>query len=103
MVGRFVEQQQIGLVEQQLAQRNATLLAAGELGYLGGHGAHFCLGAPLARLEARIALTALLRRFPRMSLAVDEDRLHWDHGDGLVLRGLSELPVVFGAGGVPQR
>ena len=35
MVGRFVEQQQIGLVEQQLAQRNATLLAAGELGYLG--------------------------------------------------------------------
>jgi cytochrome P450 len=62
-----------------------------------GHGIHFCLGAPLARMEARIALTALHTRFPAMRLAVDPSQLHWDHGDGLVLRGLGQLPVVLGA------
>jgi cytochrome P450 len=61
-----------------------------------GHGIHFCLGAPLARMEARIAFTALLTRFPAMRLAVDPAELHWGHGDGLVLRGLSELPVLLG-------
>jgi cytochrome P450 len=58
-----------------------------------GHGPHFCLGAPLARLEARVAFTALLRRFPHLRLAVPRDDLRWSHGDGLVLRGLAELPV----------
>jgi cytochrome P450 len=58
-----------------------------------GHGPHFCLGAPLARLEARIAFTALLRRFPHLRLAVPRDDLRWSHGDGLVLRGLAELPI----------
>jgi cytochrome P450 len=61
-----------------------------------GHGIHHCLGAPLARMEGRIALNALLQRFPQMCLAVDGGDLHWGHGDGLVLRGLSELPVVLG-------
>jgi cytochrome P450 len=58
-----------------------------------GHGIHFCLGAPLARLEGRIAFTALLARFPEMQLAVPRDALRWSHGDGLVLRGLAELPI----------
>ena len=58
-----------------------------------GHGIHHCLGARLARLEGEIAFTALLKRFPTMRLAVPADELRWDHGDGLVLRGLSELPV----------
>jgi cytochrome P450 len=58
-----------------------------------GHGPHFCLGAPLARLEARIAIAALLGRFPHLRLAVPRDDLRWSHGDGLVLRGLAELPV----------
>jgi len=58
-----------------------------------GHGIHYCLGAPLARLEARIAFTALFGRFPDMKLAVDRAELRWDHGDGLVLRGLRDLPV----------
>ena len=58
-----------------------------------GHGIHHCLGARLARLEAVIAFTALLARFPSMRLAVDPSELHWNHGDGLVLRGLSSLPV----------
>jgi hypothetical protein len=35
----------------------------------------------------------LLERFPDLRLAVPRDELHWSHGDGLVLRGLAELPV----------
>jgi cytochrome P450 len=61
-----------------------------------GHGIHFCLGAPLARLEGRVAFGALLGRFPDLSLAVDRRELRWTHGDGLVLRGLDELPVRLG-------
>ena len=61
-----------------------------------GHGIHFCLGAPLARMEARIAFTALFGRFPNLSVAVDRRDLRWTHGDGLVLRGLDELPVRLG-------
>jgi cytochrome P450 len=61
-----------------------------------GHGIHFCLGAPLARLEARTALAGLLSRSPDMELAVDRGELQWSHGDGLVLRGLDRLPVRLG-------
>ncbi len=61
-----------------------------------GHGIHHCLGAPLARMEGQLALGSLLRRFPELSLAVPVTDLHWGHGDGLVLRGLSELPVIPG-------
>lgn len=61
-----------------------------------GHGIHHCLGARLARLEAVIAFTELLARFPQVRLAVDTSQLRWDHGDGLVLRGLTELPVHLG-------
>jgi cytochrome P450 len=61
-----------------------------------GHGIHFCLGAPLARLEARIAFSVLLRRYPNLRLAVPRRDLHWTHGDGLVLRGLAELPIRLG-------
>jgi cytochrome P450 len=61
-----------------------------------GHGIHFCLGAPLARLEGRVAFTALLSRFPELRLAVARHELRWTHGDGLVLRGLDELPVRLG-------
>jgi cytochrome P450 len=61
-----------------------------------GHGIHHCLGAGLARMEGQIALGTLLRRFPELRLAVTDDELHWGHGDGLVLRGLGELPVIPG-------
>jgi cytochrome P450 len=61
-----------------------------------GHGIHFCLGAALARMEGQLALAALLHRFPLLRLTGPDDDLHWGHGDGLVLRGLSELPVVPG-------
>ena len=61
-----------------------------------GHGIHHCLGAPLARMEGQLALGTLLRRFPELRLAVPAEDLHWGHGDGLVLRGLSVLPVIPG-------
>jgi cytochrome P450 len=68
-----------------------------------GHGIHFCLGAPLARMEAHTALGSLLQRFPQLRLAVEPGALHWGHGDGLVLRGLSELPVLPGPAATPRR
>ena len=58
-----------------------------------GIGTHFCLGAPLARLEAQIALGTLLRRMPDLQLAVSPKVLRWR--GGLVLRGLESLPVTF--------
>jgi cytochrome P450 len=68
--------------------------AAGHLAF--GHGIHHCLGAALARAEAEIALGSLLRRFPDLRLAVPREQLRWGRGDGLVLRGLSALPVLPG-------
>jgi cytochrome P450 len=57
-----------------------------------GHGIHFCLGAPLARLEGLIALDALLRRLP--GLAVDRShRLHRLESE--VVYGVRRLPVTF--------
>lgn len=54
-----------------------------------GHGIHHCVGAPLARLEARVAFSGLLRRFPRMRLV--SDSLAWH--EGIRFRGLTSLPV----------
>lgn len=59
-----------------------------------GLGVHYCLGAPLARLEGQIAFNTLLRRAPRLRLAVPAQRLRWKRG--LVLRGLASLPVILG-------
>ncbi|WP_052517661.1 cytochrome P450 family protein [Archangium violaceum] len=56
-----------------------------------GYGIHYCLGAPLARLEARVAIPALLRRFPRLDLAVPAEKLRWRPNIGL--RGLEALPL----------
>jgi cytochrome P450 len=56
-----------------------------------GHGIHHCLGAPLARLEARIAFGKLLTRFPDLRLAAPADEPDWRHGT--LLRGLRTLPV----------
>jgi len=61
-----------------------------------GHGIHHCLGAVLARMEGQLAIASLLARFPEFRLAVPVEELHWDHGDGLVLRGLAELPIIPG-------
>ncbi|MFI1989921.1 cytochrome P450 [Actinoplanes sp. NPDC020271] len=56
-----------------------------------GHGIHYCLGAPLARLEAQVAFTALVDRHPGLRLAVAPGELTWR--PGLLLRGLQGLPV----------
>ena len=58
-----------------------------------GQGAHFCLGAPLARLEGRIALATLFRRFPHLRLAQPWETLRWRKSP--IFRGLEELPVAF--------
>lgn len=56
-----------------------------------GLGIHFCLGAPLVRLEAQTAFTTLLRRFPRLSLA--SENLEWQEHP--IFRGVKSLPVEF--------
>ena len=55
-----------------------------------GRGIHFCLGAPLARMEGQIAIGALVRRFPNLALAGEPVRR-----DQITLRGLSSLPVTL--------
>ncbi|MFC4492685.1 cytochrome P450 [Streptomyces ovatisporus] len=56
-----------------------------------GHGLHHCLGAPLARLEGRIAVRSLLERFPGLTPDAEEAGLSWL--PGMLIRGVRELPV----------
>lgn len=56
-----------------------------------GHGRHYCLGAPLARLQLRIGLDALLAGLPKPSIAVPEDEVRWKTGQ--FIRGPIALPV----------
>ncbi len=57
-----------------------------------GGGIHYCLGAPLARVEGEVAFGALLARLPRLALALGEDApLEWR--ENVVLRGLRALYV----------
>jgi cytochrome P450 len=63
--------------------------SAGHLAF--GHGIHYCLGAPLARLEAEIAFGGLLERFDSITLAVPADSLRWR--PSTLIHGLETLPV----------
>jgi cytochrome P450 len=63
--------------------------ASGHMAF--GHGIHYCLGAPLARLEGVIAFGMLVSRFPEMSLAVPVSSLRWR--ESTQMRGLETLPV----------
>ncbi|MFI7143148.1 cytochrome P450 [Streptomyces massasporeus] len=64
-----------------------------------GHGIHYCLGAPLARLEAEIAISSLLRHFPALELAVPFEDLAW--WPSFHKRGLRGLPVRTRPAAVP--
>lgn len=56
-----------------------------------GHGIHYCLGAPLARLEGSIVIPAILQRWPSLRLAVSDPP--WN--ETLTIRGLRALPVAI--------
>ncbi|MET9925172.1 MULTISPECIES: cytochrome P450 [unclassified Streptomyces] len=58
-----------------------------------GHGIHYCLGAPLARIEARVAIRSLLERCPELRLTADPATLDWR--TGLLMRGPLSLPVAW--------
>jgi cytochrome P450 len=58
-----------------------------------GQGAHYCVGAPLARLEGQIAIATLVRRMPDLQLSQAPHTLRWR--PGLTVRGLEALPVVI--------
>ena len=57
-----------------------------------GHGIHRCVGAPVAKAEAEIALRAVLTRFPGICLAVSADQLDWRRTR--LVRRLASLPVL---------
>ena len=59
-----------------------------------GYGIHYCLGAPLARMEASIALRTLLARFPRLALAVPRESLMYRAST--LFHGVESLPVRVG-------
>ncbi|OKK04995.1 cytochrome [Streptomyces sp. CB03234] len=63
--------------------------ASGHMAF--GYGIHYCVGAPLARMEAEIAIGKLLRRFPALALAEDPETLRWR--PSTLIRGLETLPV----------
>jgi len=76
------------------ADADALDIARAENKHIGfGHGIHFCLGAPLARLEARIALGTLVRRLANVRLANDD--IEWR--DNFSVRGPVSLPLAFTA------
>jgi cytochrome P450 PksS len=60
-----------------------------------GMGIHYCLGAPLARLEGQVALASLLARWPDLRLGAPVDSLRWRRS--IIVRGLEALPVRFSA------
>jgi len=66
-----------------------------------GGGAHYCLGAPLARMEAQIAFRALLREAPDLELAVPREEVRLKKG--MALRALGTLPVLLPRAERPRR
>ncbi|MQT00461.1 cytochrome P450 [Streptomyces jumonjinensis] len=64
-----------------------------------GHGIHYCLGAPLARLETQLALTGLFERFPRVAPADPDREPPWMVVPFPAFRGLTELPVILDPAG----
>ncbi|MBL1098723.1 cytochrome P450 family protein [Streptomyces coffeae] len=70
---------------------NPHVVRSGHLAF--GHGIHYCLGAPLARMEVEVALEALLSRFPGVRLDVSKEELRWR--PSIRARGLISLPIAW--------
>ena len=87
--------------ERQFAQPDTLNLTREPNRHLAfGQGVHYCLGAPLARLEGQIAINTLLSRLPQVRLAVARGALR--RRRGFVLRGLEALPVAFSGRGATR-
>ncbi|MGC9934793.1 cytochrome P450 family protein [Priestia aryabhattai] len=56
-----------------------------------GKGIHYCLGAPLARIEGEIAIQVLLEEYPSLTLAAELSELEWRQS--FIIRGLKQLPI----------
>jgi cytochrome P450 len=102
IAGRTIPAGQLVVCALPAANRDAALtddpdrldVTRGAPGHVAfGHGVHHCLGAPLARMEMRIAFPALLRRFPQLALAVPYDEV--DFRSYHVVYGLHALPVTW--------
>ena len=79
--------------ERQFSQPDTLDITRADNRHLAfGQGVHYCLGAPLARMEGQIAINKLLKEFPKLRLATPPERLLWRRG--IVLRGLEALPCV---------
>lgn len=59
-----------------------------------GNGIHYCVGAPLARLEGAIAINTLLERLPKLELAVAPESLEWSTGM-MIIHGMNAMPVQY--------
>jgi cytochrome P450 len=58
-----------------------------------GHGVHYCIAVPLAKMQIEVALARLFARYPRLRLAVEPEELRWN--SSALLRGLAALPVLL--------
>jgi cytochrome P450 len=83
-----------GRDDRRFAQPDRINIGRADTGHLAfGHGMHFCLGAPLARLEGEIAIGELIRRFPAARLAVRPDQLR--RRSASIMNGYVEVPVLL--------
>lgn len=78
--------------DEQYPNANKLDLDRKPKGVLGfGHGPHFCIGQPLAKMQTNIALTRLLERFPDLRMTADPKFLEWE--PSTLLRGMHHLPA----------
>jgi cytochrome P450 len=93
--GKLIGKGQAVMAIMAAANRDPLILDRADNKHVAfGSAAHFCFGAPLARIEGRIAFETILRRLPNLTIA---GPVTWRSNSGL--RGLTALPVTFGPGG----